>query len=390
MIDTLSDTITTDGAALEQKAHIPTSIYHEMRNAAGSTYLSNTMSIPASNMITNLSNQLTAGTALRDDPSKPTSTFNKFRTAAALTYGAWTMAGPGTLMMAMVRTETDSTGLSLRIGADKATSHWYKYRIAAISAYPTTTMSTPGSMMVVAAKNKIESESIALTTTAANITSAYFKHRDVAKNVFETTTMSTPGSEMVNKAGTSIRTYSPTFGVVMGTFRTQASNTFLSTTMLRGGSEMIFTLGNEMGKTGYNTYGSTLINSMGTLGSKSIAAMEEQFSETNSRSISKKAVDIATNAWRRVRTVFGSHIEALPVPGTRVPPPGSGGWNPTYTQPLGPISLTSIGPSGAATPTNTGAVVINNNTTINFTPTYNRSNVSPASDVALARIMSKV
>jgi hypothetical protein len=167
---------------------------------------------------------------------------------------------------------------------------------------------------------------------------------------------------------------------VFGPMRNAAANTFSANVMDPGASAMVNRIGNSFRSQASGNYGSVVSNSMGQMGSDGVKRMEDEF--RNDDSVSNEALRAAQRAWGRVQTEFRSQINRLPVPGS-----GGSGTRSGVMASSTPLTYQGALP---ASPMVQGSSVVNNYTTVNFSPSYHGAGISQSSDVALARIMSKV
>ena len=262
------------------------------------------------------------------------------------------------------------------------------FTTAAETTFAATTLSAPAATMVNNAASSIVSSGAPLSASPTSTVSPYYAMRTSAANTFTATTLSTPAATMVNNAVTSTRTAASPFYAgytntvsVFGPMRTGAANTFSANTMEPGASAMVNRIGNSFRNQAPGYYGHVISSSMQQMGNSGVTKMEEEF--VNADSVSNEALRAAVRAWRTVRTEFQRQINRLPVP-------GSGGIGTIGSIPPKSMAYQGALPTSPMVQGSSGGSVVNNYTTINFSPAYHGAGISQSSDVALARIMSKV
>jgi len=190
---------------------------------------------------------------------------------------------------------------------------------------------------------------------------------------------------MTTNAVDAVRNKKQDFTTAFDGYTTAAKDTFKRDTMVPGATAMVNKIGDSFKSRRDDTYGSIIVNSMKDTAADAVKKMDDEFK--NSDTVTRSAIKAARDAWGSVRSEFQRGINRLPVPGGG----GGSGTGNSFTGSTmaynGALPTTPMVPGASP---GRGGDVINNYTTINFSPAYHGSGISQSSDVALARIMAKV
>jgi hypothetical protein len=252
---------------------------------------------------------------------------------------------------------------------------------AANGVFGASDVSTPAGVMMQNGVSAIQTKASPLLAGYSNEISTWGNMRRAAKGAFGASDVSTPAGVMAQNATDKINAEKANIATAFSGYTSSARNTFNADTMTGGAFAMVDKIGKSFRSTREGNYGSIVSNSMQGMGADGVKRMSDEFKDD--RSTTNEGLKAATRAWAVVKKVFKDEIKA------RFP-------DYSGTGAVGPGMVSSGAMSGAgavalgAMSQNTTTIINNNNTIVNFTPQYHGSGGSPSTDVALARIMSKV
>ena len=254
-------------------------------------------------------------------------------------------------------------------------------RVNAQQTFRSDDMSLPAGAMITSSITKINADASPLKAGYSNSISVWGGVKRTAQGVFGASDMSTPAGEMVQNATDKINDKKADTSTAFSGYTSSARNTFNADTMTGGAFAMVDTIGKSFRSTREGNYGSIVSNSMQVMGADGVKRMTDEFKNDNTTT--NEGLRAATRAWSGVQRVFRDQIRA------RFPDySGTGAIGPGMVQSGAMSGAGAVALSAMSQTTTT--IINNNNTIVNFTPQYHGNGGSPSTDVALARIMSKV
>ena len=278
-------------------------------------------------------------------------------------------------------TKINADASPLKAGYTNPISVWGGVKSTAQGVFGASDMSLPAGAMITSSITKINADASPLKAGYSNSISVWGGVKRTAQGVFGASDMSTPAGEMVQNATDKINDKKADTSTAFSGYTSSARNTFNADTMTGGAFAMVDTIGKSFRSTREGNYGSIVSNSMQVMGADGVKRMTDEFKNDNTTT--NEGLRAATRAWSGVQRVFRDQIRA------RFPDySGTGAIGPGMVQSGAMSGAGAVALSAMSQTTTT--IINNNNTIVNFTPQYHGNGGSPSTDVALARIMSKV